>query len=101
MDTLEIIAQVGIAFFGLSAIILVARKNKWGFVLGLISVPFWFITSIINGQWGIILLNTAYTASWIYGIYYWFSGRGRVGHRKIMLYDLIPNGILRPKPKGA
>lgn len=72
MHTLEIIAQIGIALFGLLAIFLVARKNKWGFVLGLISVPFWFVTAIINGQWGIFLLNIAYTASWIYGVWRWF-----------------------------
>ncbi|MBU3934350.1 nicotinamide mononucleotide transporter family protein [Patescibacteria group bacterium] len=77
---MEIIAQTGIATFGLLAIFLVARKNKWGFVFGLISVPFWFITSIINQQWGIFLLNIAYTASWIYGIWQWFFGRP--AHRK-------------------
>ena len=37
MELLDTIAQVGIAFFGILAIILVARKNKWGFVFGLLS----------------------------------------------------------------
>ncbi len=43
----DIIAQVGIVIFGAIAIILVAKKNKWGFVVGLLSQPFWFITSFI------------------------------------------------------
>ena len=72
MITLDVIAQIGITIFGVSAIILVARKNKWGFVLGLISCPFWFITSYMNRQWGVFALNIVYTGTWIYGIYFWF-----------------------------
>ena len=69
---LDTIAQAGLAVFGITAIILVAKKNKWGFVFGLLSQPFFFITSYINAQWGLFLLNIAYTLSWIYGIYNWF-----------------------------
>jgi len=66
------ISQIGIAIFGISAIILVAKKNKWGFVLGLLSQPFWLITSFINKQWGVFLLSIFYVGSWILGIYEWF-----------------------------
>jgi nicotinamide riboside transporter PnuC len=72
MITLDLIAQIGITIFGVSAIILVAKKNKWGFVLGLISCPFWFITSYLNKQVGVFFLNIVYTGTWIYGIYNWF-----------------------------
>ncbi len=72
MSTIDIISQFGIAIFGISSIILVARKNKWGFVLGLLSQPFFIITSYINKQWGIFILSLVYTISWIYGIYMWF-----------------------------
>lgn len=72
MFSLDAIAQIGISIFGVSAIILVARKNKWGFVLGLLSCPFWFITSYINKQWGVLFLNIIYTATWIYGTHKWF-----------------------------
>ena len=68
----NIISQIGITIFGVTAIILVARKNKWGFVFGLLSQPFWFITSFINKQWGIFFLSIVYTGSWILGIYEWF-----------------------------
>jgi nicotinamide riboside transporter PnuC len=70
--SLDVVAQIGITIFGVSAIILVARKNKWGFVLGLISCPFWFITSYINKQPGVFLLNIVYAGTWIYGTYKWF-----------------------------
>lgn len=70
--TLDTIAQMGITIFGVSAIILVARKNKWGFVLGLASQPFWLITSYINKQWGVLLLSVVYVGSWAYGVYEWF-----------------------------
>lgn len=69
---LDEIAQIGIAVFGVLAITLVAKKNKWGFVLGLASQPFWIITSYINKQWGVLLLSVVYVASWAYGIYEWF-----------------------------
>jgi nicotinamide riboside transporter PnuC len=72
MISLDAIAQIGITIFGVSAIILVARKNKWGFVLGLVSCPFWFITSYLNKQPGVFFLNIIYTGTWIYGICNWF-----------------------------
>ncbi len=72
MTILDAIAQVGITIFGVSAIILVAKKNKWGFVLGLASQPFWIITSYINKQWGVLLLSVIYVGSWAYGVYEWF-----------------------------
>ncbi len=68
----DLISQIAIAIFGVSSIFLVARKNKWGFVLGLLSQPFWYITSFIHKQWGIFFLSIAYTAVWLLGIYEWF-----------------------------
>lgn len=75
METLqffELFSQVAITILGVFSIVLIAKKNKWGFVFGLASQPFWFYTSYINEQWGIFLLSFVYLGSWIYGIYYWF-----------------------------
>jgi len=69
---LDTIAQVGIALFGVASVLLVAKKNKWGFVLGLLSQPFWLLTSYLNNQWGVFFLSIIYTFSWVYGIYNWF-----------------------------
>jgi nicotinamide riboside transporter PnuC len=69
---LDTIAQFGMLILGVAAIMLIARKNKYGFVVGLLSQPFFFITSVINEQPGLFLLSFFYTASWIYGIYMWF-----------------------------
>ncbi len=77
MISIDLVAQIGITIFGVSAIILVARKNKWGFVLGLISQPFWIITSLINKQWGVLLLSIVYVGSWGYGIYEWFYKKNK------------------------
>lgn len=68
----DAISQVAIALFGITAIILIAKKNKWGFVFGLISQPFWYITASIHGQWGVVFISMAYTCSWIFGVYQWF-----------------------------
>ncbi len=69
---IDAFAQVGLAVLGIAAIFLVAKKNKWGFVVGLISQPFWILTGYINNQWGVMLVGFAYTILWIYGIHEWF-----------------------------
>jgi nicotinamide riboside transporter PnuC len=66
------ISQIGITIFGVAAIILVAKKNKRGFVFGLLSQPFWIITSFINKQWGVLFLSIIYIGSWTLGVYEWF-----------------------------
>jgi nicotinamide riboside transporter PnuC len=68
----DTISQIGITVFGVAAIILVAKKNKWGFVFGLLSQPFWIVTSFINKQWGVLFLSIIYIGSWALGIYEWF-----------------------------
>jgi len=60
---LDIIAQAMIFVFGVASIVLVARKNKWGFVFGLMAQPFWFITSYVNEQWGVFIVSFVYSAS--------------------------------------
>ncbi len=69
---LDLISQFAIPILGTLAIILVAKKNKWGFVIGLISQPFWIITSYVNEQWGVFFFSIIITGSWILGIYEWF-----------------------------
>jgi nicotinamide riboside transporter PnuC len=68
----DTISQIGIFVFGTSSILLIAKKNKWGFILGMISQPFWYITAYMNDQWGIFFMNIAYTISWGIGIYEWW-----------------------------
>jgi nicotinamide riboside transporter PnuC len=68
----DFIAQIGVTVFGVTAIILVSRNNRWGFVIGLISQPFWLLTSFINKQWGVFFLTVIYVFSWSYGIYQQF-----------------------------
>lgn len=68
----ETITQIAIFILSASAIILVAKKNKWGFVIGLASQPFWLYTSYIHEQWGIFIVSIVYVFSWILGIYEWF-----------------------------
>ena len=63
---LDVISQLGIVVFGLSAMFLVARKNKWGFVVGLISQPFYIYSSYSKGQWGIFFVSFFYTANKFY-----------------------------------
>ena len=71
-NVLDAVSQIAIALFGLSSIFLLAKKNKWGFVLALIAQPFWFITTYIHEQWGIFALSFVYSGTWLYGFYQWF-----------------------------
>lgn len=98
-ETLDLICQIGIAFFGIIAIILVARKNKWGFVFGLISQPFWLISSFINKQWGIFILSIVYAATWIYGVYNWFYRDSVVLKGKTQLGKTSKRSISIKRPK--
>lgn len=77
------LASQGVIFtFGLASIILVARKNKWGFIFGLATQPFWFITSYLHQQWGVFFVTIAYTASWAYGAYNWFVKSPKANRKK-------------------
>lgn len=83
-----IIAQVGIAICGVSAIWLVNAREprwaRWGPVMGLLGQPFWFITTVMNGQWGIVALCFLYTWAWWRGfIKHW-------GPRKSLATDEPP-----------
>ena len=71
--TPDFVAQIVIFVLGTTSIILIARKNKWGFILALIAQPFWFYTTYVNHQWGAFIVSFIYTASWIYGAYEWFG----------------------------
>jgi hypothetical protein len=69
--------QIGIAAFGAPAIYLVSRKDhwhRWGYILGLCSMPFWLYSSWHARQWGILALSFWYAYSWGNGIYnYWIK----------------------------
>lgn len=69
---MDLIAQVAIFVFGLSAVALVGvrqhKMRRWGYVLGLISQPFWFYTLTVNHQYVLLAAAVVYTMSWINGI---------------------------------
>jgi len=68
---MENFVQIAILVPGALAIWLVSGKGpwmKWGFVLGLLSQPFWLITTWQHGQWGVFALACWYTVSWGRGI---------------------------------
>jgi nicotinamide riboside transporter PnuC len=87
----DTIAQIGLTIFGVTAIILVAKKNKWGFVFGLLSQPFWFITSFVNKQWGVFFVSIIYTFSWLFGIYEWFFKSKRTKLKNARKKHLLTN----------
>lgn len=69
--------QIILAITGITAIYLVARKNKWGFVFGLLSQPSYLWMFITAKQWGALLISIVYTFEWMLGIYFWFYVNGQ------------------------
>jgi hypothetical protein len=69
---LYLISQIGIVLFGVASSFLIAKKNKWGFVLALLAQPFWLIAGILDSSWGILIMTLVYTACSTFGIYTWF-----------------------------
>lgn len=67
---LDTICQAGMVLFSGAAILAIALKrpwSKWGFVLGLLSEPFYLGTALIHRQWGLLLLTVWWTGSWAFG----------------------------------
>ena len=75
---LDAISQIIIFVFGLTAIFLLScLKNRWGNVVGLLTQPFWYITTWYHQQWGLFALSFVYTLVWCIGIYRWFFQNGK------------------------
>ncbi|OGG97109.1 MAG: hypothetical protein A2527_13240 [Candidatus Lambdaproteobacteria bacterium RIFOXYD2_FULL_50_16] len=74
---LDQVAQVAIVLLGGGSIWLIGRKEswmRWGYIVGLISQPFWFWAAWRAEQWGLFLLCFWYLYSWSQGIWnYWFK----------------------------
>jgi len=94
----DVICQFIIPVFGMTAILLLAREKKIGFIFGLIAAPFWFITSYINRQPGVFIANIGYAISWAYGVYRlflkkWVHGVYRSFFKKSVNPNLTPARI--------
>lgn len=79
--TLGMLAQAGIALFGLSAVWLSQDPRhgvrRWAPIMGMLGQPFWFYTTITAEQWGIAILCGFYTYSWARGFYHQWIGPSR------------------------
>jgi len=73
----NIIIQTLVFLLGVSSIWFIGRKEKWsrwGYVFGILAQPLWVYISIIEEQWGILVLSVFYFYSWGQGIYnYWIK----------------------------
>ena len=48
---------------------LLGGGSRWGFVIGLVTQPFWFYTSFRHRQWGIFIASIFYAFGWAMGVY--------------------------------
>lgn len=75
-----IVSQIGIAFFGVTAIYLSQdtreSRRRWASVFGLCGQPFWIFETVSAQQWGILALCVLYTWSWWRGFrHHWLKAR--------------------------
>lgn len=79
------IAQLGIALFGVVAIWLSQaasdNQRKYACLFGLASQPFWFWSAYMAEQWGIFALCVLYTVSWLRGLNQHWLARSRSDSR--------------------
>lgn len=77
------IAQLGIAIFGVLAVWLVQddriERRRWAPVFGLLGQPFWIWMAASSQQWGVLLLCALYTVSWARGLRMWRPGATQQG----------------------
>jgi hypothetical protein len=69
--SLDAIVQLAIALLSPAAILLIAGSGpsaRWGFVVGLISQPFWIYATARSRQLGMLAVAVLYLAIWILGI---------------------------------
>lgn len=63
--------QLAIAVLSVTAMLMIASTgpfHKWGFVVGLLSQPFWIAATWRARQWGMFALSMIYVFVWIFGI---------------------------------
>ena len=70
LSQFDTISQWVVGILGPLAILLVAFKKRWGFIIGLFAQPFWFV--VLRNDTGGLVAVVAYTLSWMLGIYEWF-----------------------------
>lgn len=68
------IAQIVIAIFGVSAVIVAndprPHVRRWGCILGLVAQPAWFFAAIDAGQYGALFAAVFYTYGWLRGLWH-------------------------------
>lgn len=67
--------QICLFLFSVTGMFLLSSNKsyrKYGFIINLISQPFWFLTTVPSKQYGLIALSCVYTIAWCMGIYNYF-----------------------------
>jgi hypothetical protein len=89
ISAFDFFAQIMIVISGLMAIIMIAKKNKWGFVIGLCSQPFWIFTTVVHQQWIIFAQTIIYVFIWLFGVYEWFFKKPKEKNQEEHLQQLF------------
>jgi hypothetical protein len=64
----EVFSQIWIGFWGSLGFLMIAKRQRWGFVCVLVTEPFWFYSTWQSRQWGMFFLTVIYTISMLLGI---------------------------------
>jgi hypothetical protein len=68
---LDLLSQIAVTVFGLSALWLMLADRleirRWGVVCGLVGQPAWYTQLVLHEQWGMVPVFVGYTAAWAWG----------------------------------
>jgi hypothetical protein len=71
--TLDLVSQVWLTVFGLSALLLSLedspRQRRVGVVLGLVGQPAWYCQLVLHEQWLMLPVFAGYTGVWLRGLW--------------------------------
>lgn len=79
------VSEIIILITGIISIYLISLNNKWskwGILTGLLSEPFWIISSLSSKSWGIFSVSIIYTIFYCIGIYNWFFKKNNNKRKK-------------------
>lgn len=73
LNRLDLLLQFLLPAASLASMLLVARRNRWGFVVGLAAQPAWAFTYVVHRQWGGLITCLLASGALALGIREWFA----------------------------
>lgn len=71
LETVDRLVQPVLPVLVATTLFLIAKRNRWGFVVGLATQPVWILTYWLHRQWGGLLTVAISTSAFVVGVREW------------------------------